>query len=118
MSKCKDSCSCGAGSLRMFRGPQGPSGEAATIQVGTVTFAEAPDVINVGTDTHAVFDFVLPIRQTPIATATTLGIAMYPTDGDLTIDCAGNVRLAPVENLVEIFEQRVALPCEDMCHDA
>lgn len=110
MSHCKDSCSCGAGSLRMFRGPQGQPGEAATIQVGKVTFAEAPDVINVGTDTHAILDFVLPIRPAPIATQTTLGVSMFPVDGSLTIDAGGNVRLMPIENLVEIFNRRLEMP--------
>lgn len=44
-------------------GPQGPAGTAATIAVGTVTASDpgsTPTVINSGTTSAAVFDFVLP----------------------------------------------------------
>lgn len=40
-------------------GPQGPAGQAATIQVGSVTSGDAPAVTNSGTETDAVLDFVL-----------------------------------------------------------
>lgn len=40
-------------------GPQGPAGQAATIQIGSVTSGAAPDVTNSGTETEAVLDFVL-----------------------------------------------------------
>ena len=40
-------------------GPQGPAGQAATIQVGSVTSGAAPAVTNSGTETEAVLDFVL-----------------------------------------------------------
>lgn len=40
-------------------GPQGPAGQAATIQIGSVTSGAAPDVTNSGTETAAVLDFVL-----------------------------------------------------------
>ena len=40
-------------------GPQGPAGQAATIQIGSVTSGAAPAVTNSGTETEAVLDFVL-----------------------------------------------------------
>ena len=40
-------------------GPQGPAGQAATIQIGSVTSGDAPTVTNSGTETDAVLDFVL-----------------------------------------------------------
>lgn len=40
-------------------GPQGPAGQAATIQIGSVTSGDAPAVTNSGTETNAVLDFVL-----------------------------------------------------------
>ena len=40
-------------------GPQGPAGQAATIQIGSVTSGAAPAVTNSGTETEAVIDFVL-----------------------------------------------------------
>ena len=41
------------------QGEQGIPGEAATIQIGTVTSGDTPSVINSGTSQAAVFDFVL-----------------------------------------------------------
>lgn len=40
-------------------GTQGPAGQAATIQIGSVTSGAAPAVTNSGTETEAVLDFVL-----------------------------------------------------------
>ena len=40
-------------------GPQGPAGQAATIQIGSVTSVDAPAVTNSGTENAAVLDFVL-----------------------------------------------------------
>ena len=40
-------------------GPQGLAGQAATIQIGSVTSGDAPAVTNSGTETDAVLDFVL-----------------------------------------------------------
>lgn len=40
-------------------GPQGPAGQAATIQIGSVTSGDAPAVTNSGTENAAVLDFVL-----------------------------------------------------------
>ena len=45
-------------------GPQGPAGQAATIQIGSVTSGDAPAVTNSGTETDAVLDFVL--QQGPV----------------------------------------------------
>ncbi|MFR3289745.1 MAG: hypothetical protein ACLTSG_05415 [Lachnospiraceae bacterium] len=39
---------------------QGPPGESATVEIGTVTRGEEAAVTNVGSGTHAVLDFVLP----------------------------------------------------------
>lgn len=39
---------------------QGPPGEAATVEIGTVTKGDVASVTNVGDDTHAILDFVLP----------------------------------------------------------
>ena len=41
------------------KGATGEKGETSTIQVGTVTSGESPSVTNVGTNTDAVFNFVL-----------------------------------------------------------
>ena len=40
-------------------GPQGPAGQAATIQIGSVSSGDAPPVTNSGNETAAVLDFVL-----------------------------------------------------------
>lgn len=40
-------------------GPQGPAGQAATIQIGSVSSGDTPAVTNSGTETDAVLDFVL-----------------------------------------------------------
>ena len=48
-------------------GPQGDPGKAATIQIGTVSQGEPgtlPCVVNSGTDTEAIFDFVIPKGET------------------------------------------------------
>ena len=65
-------------------GPQGATGPAASLQVGTVTASSpgsAPTVTNSGSNIAAVFDFVLPRGETgpqgpvsPLATATSAGI--------------------------------------------
>lgn len=39
---------------------QGPPGEAATVEIGTVTKGDTASVTNSGDDTHAVLNFVLP----------------------------------------------------------
>lgn len=39
---------------------QGPPGEAATVEIGTVTKGDEASVVNSGDGTHAVLDFVLP----------------------------------------------------------
>ena len=44
----------------IYRVNTGTKGEAATIEVGKVTIGSTPDVVNVGTKTHAIFDFTLP----------------------------------------------------------
>lgn len=43
------------------KGDPGADGRAATIRVGNVTEGEEASVINVGTDTDAIFDFVIPV---------------------------------------------------------
>ena len=43
---------------------QGPPGEAATVEIGTVTKGDVASVTNVGDDTHAILDFVLPKGDT------------------------------------------------------
>ena len=46
-------------------GPQGKDGKAATIRIGSVTTSETEaGVRNVGTDTDAIFDFVIPKGDT------------------------------------------------------
>lgn len=40
-------------------GPQGPAGQAATIQIGSVSSGDVPAVTNSGNETAAVLDFVL-----------------------------------------------------------
>lgn len=41
-------------------GPAGTNGQAATIQVGTVTSGESAGVVNAGTSQNAIFNFTLP----------------------------------------------------------
>lgn len=76
--------------IQGLTGPQGAPGTAATIQVGSVTSGSAPSVNNVGTDTAAIFDFVLekgdqgPVGQaagfgTPSAVASALPAGSTPT---------------------------------------
>ncbi len=43
---------------------QGPPGEAATVEIGTVMKGDTASVTNVGNGTHAVLDFVLPKGDT------------------------------------------------------
>lgn len=52
------------GELGAVKLVQGPPGEAATIEIGTVTKGDAASVTNVGDETHAIFDFVLPRGDT------------------------------------------------------
>lgn len=53
--------------LRMSpRGSQGATGEAATIEIGEVSLlplSETPTVENVGTNTHAILNFGIPVYQ-------------------------------------------------------
>lgn len=39
---------------------QGPPGEAATVAIGSVARGDEASVVNSGSETHAVLDFVLP----------------------------------------------------------
>lgn len=65
MSSCGCGCSCnsGGGYSRILRGPAGEAGKAATITIGNVTTGEEARITNVGTETNAVLDFVLPIGK-------------------------------------------------------
>lgn len=45
-------------------GANGADGKAATIKVGKVTTGSAPRVVNVGTESEAIFDFTLPVTDT------------------------------------------------------
>lgn len=47
------------GNIAGSKGNMGDPGEAATIEIGSVTLGPTTSVINSGTDIHAVFDFVL-----------------------------------------------------------
>ena len=46
--------------LGRVEGKQGPPGQAATIRIGTVTAGDTPQVINTGSPTNAILNFVLP----------------------------------------------------------
>jgi hypothetical protein len=77
-------------------GPQGPSGDAATVDVGTVTVVNPdvpPDVVNSGTTADAVLDFDLPrAAVVSVGTTTTVGpadpaaVTDSGTDGDVVLD--------------------------------
>jgi hypothetical protein len=77
-------------------GPQGPSGDAATVDVGTVTVVNPdvpPDVVNSGTTADAVLDFDLPrAAAVSVGTTTTVGpadpaaVTDSGTDGDVVLD--------------------------------
>jgi hypothetical protein len=45
------------------RGSDGASGKSATIAIGTVTTGDEAGVTNTGTETEAVLNFVLPVKQ-------------------------------------------------------
>lgn len=45
-------------------GANGADGKAATIKVGRVTTGSVPRVVNVGTESEAIFDFTLPVTDT------------------------------------------------------
>lgn len=64
-------------------GPQGPAGQAATIQIGSVTSGDAPAVTNSGTETDAVLDFVL--QQGP-AGPSKQGVAVPDVSGSEAAD--------------------------------
>lgn len=55
--------------LGRVTGEQGPPGQAATIRIGKVTAGDTPQVINTGSPTNAVLNFVLPTGQ-PAAVST------------------------------------------------
>ena len=58
-------------------------GEAATVEVGTVTTGAPTSVINSGDEHHAIFDFVLPSAE--YATEETAGIMkLYDNSGENT----------------------------------
>jgi hypothetical protein len=77
-------------------GPQGPTGDAATVDVGTVTVVNPdlpPDVVNSGTTADAVLDFDLPrAAAVSVGTTTTVGpadpaaVTDSGTDGDVVLD--------------------------------
>lgn len=80
-------------------GTQGPAGEAATIQIGTVTSGPSPQVTNSGTVNDAIFNFVL--QQGPQGPAGPAGAdgAGVPPGGNLgdvlTVTSTGVYSWAP-----------------------
>lgn len=70
-------------------GPQGPAGEdgdAATITIGTTTTGEPgteASVTNVGTDTAAILNFVIPAGESGTITP---GVAVAPLNATATLD--------------------------------
>lgn len=80
----------GPAGLQGEQGPAGPQGPAATIEVGTVTTGPTVSVVNSGTSTAAVFDFVFPAGSgsgTEIGEIRNFGCA-YENDGYLLCDGA------------------------------
>jgi len=83
------------------QGIQGPQGEAATIQVGSVTAGPTASIVNSGTSSAAVFDFVLPRGEqgeqgpagqaagfgTPTASASTLSAG---SDATVSVTASGD----------------------------
>lgn len=51
------------------RGPSGPQGDAATIEVGDVTSGPVPEVVNRGTSSEAILDFILPDKDPEVISA-------------------------------------------------
>lgn len=45
---------------KVLQGQKGDAGDSATVNIGTVTVSDKPAVINVGTDTNAILDIILP----------------------------------------------------------
>ena len=58
--------------LGRVEGKQGPPGQAATIRIGTVTAGDTPQVINTGSPTNAILNFVLPSSASGQQEQTTL----------------------------------------------
>lgn len=79
MSNC--SCNCGGHDyVNAFRGPAGPRGAAATIEIGKVVSGTEAKVTNSGTSTNAVLDFTLPVST---ASAYQYGVTAKVTDGNV-----------------------------------
>lgn len=68
-------------------GPSGPTGDAASIEIGTVTtvdFGQPATVTNVGTDEEAVFNFQIPRGQPGEGNGDVIG-PVSATDGHLAL---------------------------------
>ena len=70
-------------------GPQGPAGQAATIQIGSVSSGDAPAVTNSGNETAVVLDFVLqqgPAGPQGPAGSSKQGVAVPDVSGSEAAD--------------------------------
>ena len=87
--KCTGTAWTNAGNIKGDKGDTGNPGAAATIAVGSVTKGENASVVNSGTNTAAVFDFVLPKGDkgdTGPAGTYTEGTGIDITDSTISVD--------------------------------
>lgn len=94
--------------IKTQKGDKGDPGQAATIHVGTVTEGDTPSVTNVGTDTNAVFDFVLPA-----------GHSGGKTTGDqVTVDAIADVIKSHVSFSVDAKTGELSMQTTDINQDS
>lgn len=95
-------------------GPQGAQGEAATINVGTVSttaYGNAAQVTNVGTESDAVFNFVIP-QGKPGDRTTTIGGLTLDTittqTADYPVPAVGDTGATAFGKIVKWFSDALA----------
>ena len=89
------------GNLKGDQGDQGNPGQAATIAVGTVTKGDNASVVNSGTSSAAVFDFVLPKGDPGPAGVNTWGSLTGDIDDQTDLVNALDGTYREAESLVE-----------------
>lgn len=88
--------------LGNVKGPKGADGKGATVQIGTVAVGANASVVNSGTSTDAVFDFVFPKAAYTLPAATASALGGVKSGGGITVDASGNVTLntTVINNLI------------------
>lgn len=84
--KCTGTAWTNAGNIKGDKGDTGNPGIAATIAVGSVTKGENASVVNSGTNTAAIFDFVLPKGDPGPAGTYTAGTGIDINGSTISVD--------------------------------